>query len=129
MSAVTFNPYLFFTGNCKEAMEFYKEVFGGNVEYAMFEGMPEMDGKVMHAHLTGGLIEFMASDGMRTEPYGVCSITLSLGGKDTEVLTGLFNKLAEGGKIDSPLKVEAWGDTFGTLTDKFGTDWMVNIAA
>jgi len=118
-------PYLFFTGNCQEAMEFYQTVFGGELKT-----MPNPDGKgLMHADLSGGDISFMASDGTRTEPYDVCRISMSLTGSDSDKLTAAFNKLAEGGNVDHELKTETWGDTFGSLTDKFGIDWNVNISA
>ncbi len=119
------HPYIFCTGNAQETMEFYKEVFGGELKT-----MPNPNGKgLMHADLKGGDIELMASDGDRTTPYETSRISLSLSGTDKEKLTATFNKLAEGGTIESPLKTESWGDTFGMLTDKFGVDWMVNISA
>jgi len=120
------HPYLFFAGQAQEAMEFYKGIFGGELKT-----MANPDGKgLMHAELSGGDIDFMASDGDRTEPYTeVCRITLSLSGADADKIKGAFNALAEGGEITSALKTESWGDTFGTVTDKFGIDWMVNISA
>jgi PhnB protein len=122
---MTLSPYIFFSGDCAEAMEFYKTVFGGELKT-----MPMGDGpRLMHADLKGGLIDFMASDNDHTTPYGVCRITLSLSGTDGDEITTAFNKLAEGGEITSPLKAESWGDTFGTVTDKFGVDWMVNFSA
>ena len=122
---MTLDPYLFFTGNCNEAMEFYKGIFGGEHDIS-----PNADGVgIMHAYLHGGDVVIMASDSDRTTPYETCQISLSLSGNDTEKITGAFHKLAEGGKITSDLKVESWGDTFGGVTDKFGIDWMVNISA
>ena len=122
---MTLYPYLFFTGNCAEAMEFYKSVFGGKLEV-----MPNPDGNgIMHADLTAEDISFFASDGTRTTPYDVSCISMSLNGKDADRLTECFHKLSEGGTVTSELKVETWGDTFGTVTDKFGIDWMVNISA
>jgi PhnB protein len=117
------DPYLFFTGNAAEAMAFYKDVFGGELTTS-----PKENGAgLMHADLTGGDIELMACDGDRTEPYETSPITLSLSGTDAGKIKGAFAKLAEGGTVTSALKVESWGDTFGTVTDKFGVDWMVNF--
>jgi len=127
MSDTTLGPYLFFTGDCGAAMEFYKSVFGGELAMTMHQG--EMAGKVMHAHLYGGEVTFMASDGTRTTPYETSRISMSLGGSDLEKLTAMFDKLGEGGKVDMPLAKQFWGDTFGQLTDKFGIDWMVNISS
>jgi PhnB protein len=120
------HPYIFFTGNCAEAMEFYKGIFGGELKT-----MPHPDGsdRLMHADLSGGDISFMASDGDRKEDYPVCRITLSLSGTDGDKIKAAFEKLAEGGEVVSDLKTESWGDTFGQVTDKFGVDWMVNISA
>jgi PhnB protein len=84
---------------------------------------------VMHAHLTSSAVEIMASDGTPKEPYETSFITLALGGTDLEKLTGIFNILAKGGKVEHELKKQFWGDTFGMLTDKFGVDWMVNVSA
>jgi PhnB protein len=119
------NPYLFFTGNCAEAMEFYKSIFGGELKTMPNEGRPGL----MHADLTSDDITILATDGMRTSPYETSFVTLSLNGSDSEKITAAFNALAEGGEVTNPLKTEVWGDTFGMLTDKFGVDWMVNINA
>jgi len=127
MSEIKLIPYLFFVGNCREAMEFYKIVFGGELSLSPYEG--ERADKIMHAHLSGGEISLMASDSTRTEPYETSSISLSLGGTDSEKLTNTFNALAVGGKVQAELTKQFWGDTFGMLTDKFGVDWMVNISA
>lgn len=130
------NPYISFEGNTREAMEFYQSVFGGDLTLTTFAemgGAPEgIDpNKIMHAILvaTNG-ITIMAADsatGMRDFIAGT-NISLSLSGDNEEELTSYFNKLADGGKVESPLKKEAWGDTFGMCIDKFGTFWMVNIA-
>jgi PhnB protein len=114
-------------------MDFYHGIFGGKLfsqtlGEALGENAPEdRKDKIMHASLSGGPVSFMASDGTR-DKYEKSFITLSLAGKDKEELTNLFNKLAEGGQVNTPLKVESWGDIYGDLTDKFGVDWMVNIS-
>jgi PhnB protein len=129
----TLKPYLFFAGNCRQAVEFYHTVFGGELALSTFAEVPDPavqargDG-IMHADLTGGLVEFMASDNDRDEAYPPSCITLSMNGDDNEAITAAFNKLAEGGTITSPLTKEYWGATFGMVTDKFGIDWMVNIS-
>ncbi len=134
MEKAQLDPYIFFTGNCREAMEFYKTVFGGELTMSTYDEAPgekpeNSAGKVMHSKLTGGLISFMGSDSTRTKPFGESFITLSITGDDEKELRTTFDKLGAGGKVTSALKKEFWGDTFGTLTDKFGVDWMVNINA
>ncbi len=136
MSDVQLDAYLFFTGNCREAMEFYKEVFGGELTAQTYGEVPgdkpaemeRMNDKIMHSTLKGGEISLMASDSTR-DSFGDSFISLSLGGTDEDKLRGLFDKLAEGGKVSQPLEKMFWGDIFGTVTDKFGVDWMVNIGS
>ena len=55
-------------------------------------------------------------------------ISMSLSGNDEATLRGYYEKLAAGGTIVEPLEKAPWGDTFGMLTDKYGIEWMVNIA-
>lgn len=133
MTPIQLDVYLFFQGNCKEAMEFYQSIFGGDLKIQMMSEVPgekpegAKDDSVMHANLTGGDVRLMASDGTRTEPYGEGPITISLGGPEATKLTTIFEKLSEGGKVTQKLEKMFWGDTFGAVTDKFGIDWMVNI--
>lgn len=132
MTKVALDPYIFFHGNCQEAMEFYKSVFGGELiiqTYADVKmGTIDQKGWVMHAVLSGGCVKIMASDTEKASPKAA-KISLSLGDADEETLRPIFNKLAEGGSVFSELKKEFWGDTFGSLTDKYGVEWMVNIPA
>ena len=134
MVKVTLNPYLFFDGNCREAMEFYKGVFGGTLNVMTYDEAPgqqagAMKGKVMHASLTEGDADLMASDSPQPDRSGTGKISLSLSGTDEQRLRSIFDRLAGGGKVTSPLKKEFWGDTYGSLTDRFGVEWMVNITA
>lgn len=84
---------------------------------------------IMHAELKNDDLTFMASDGDAHSTVTMGNnISMSLVGNDDEKLSGFFNKLAEGGKVDMPLEKAPWGDKFGMLTDKFGIHWMVNIS-
>jgi PhnB protein len=84
----------------------------------------------MHASLIADNgITLMAADaatGMREFVAGT-NMSVSLSGDNEEELTGYYNKLAEGGKVEQPLTKAPWGDTFGMCIDKFGVFWMVNI--
>jgi len=128
------NPYLAFNGNAREAMEFYKSVFGGELTVSTFGEFGNDDAaladRVMHAQLeTDAGYYLMASDLAPGMPYNPGStITVSISGDD-EVLRDYFDKLAAGGQIIMPLEKQVWGDEFGQLTDKFGINWMVNIGA
>ncbi len=128
------NPYLGFKDNAREAMEFYRTVFGGNLELSTFKELnasedPSEDSKIMHSMLEAeNGITFMAADtpnSMEYRPGANMSMSLS-GDNDTE-LSGYFEKLSDGGTIREPLMAAPWGDKFGMLTDKFGIEWLVNI--
>ncbi len=130
------NPYMHFKDNAREAMEFYKSVFGGELTMSTFrEGMndtgPAAD-NIMHAMLViGPEMTIMASDtppGMESNPGASVGLSLSGESNDEEKLKGFWERLSEGANISVPLDKSPWGDTFGMLTDKFGMEWMVNIA-
>ena len=129
------NPYISFEGTAREAMEFYKTVFGGELTLSTFgeAGMTDHDVKpdgIMHAMLVADNgITLMAADtatGMRAYVAGT-NMSISLSGDNEEELTGYYNKLVEGGQVEQPLTKAPWGDTFGMCIDKFGVFWMVNI--
>ena len=128
------NPYLNFDGNTRTAMEFYQSVFGGELNVMAFGdmGMTEHEGQplpadgVMHAQLTSDAgFTLMAADspGEHT-PNG----HISLSGDEDALLRGYWDKLSDGGHVDVPLEVAPWGDAFGQVKDRFGINWLVNIA-
>ena len=135
----TLNPYLNFRGSAREAMEFYQSVFGGELDINTFgefhasEDPAEQD-KVMHAQLEtpSGYI-FMGSDTPNHMEYvpGVNNFSVSISGDADaeEELTGYFTKLSDGAEVLQPLAAAPWGASFGMLRDRFGTSWLVNIAA
>ena len=134
MGEVNITPYLFFSGNCKEAMEFYKSVFGGELSMQTMAEAPkeaQMPGAnptdVMHARLKG-TVDIMASDSGKASDH-TAKIELSINGRgaDEAKLRPIFDKLAEGGQVKMPLTKMFWGDMYGQLTDKYGIDWMMNI--
>lgn len=126
-------PYLIFSGNCEEALNFYASVFGGQVSGLMrykdasAENTMGMDGeKVMHSHLdVNGNVMLMASDGPGGG-QGTASGHLSLNFKDPGSIQSAFAKMSDGGKISMPLQDTFWGATFGMLTDQYGVNWMFN---
>jgi PhnB protein len=133
MGKISLEPYLFFNGNCREAMEFYKSVFGGELEISdadpeQMSDMPNKDwfkGKIMHSSLKGA-VNLMASDSPKASDK-TAKIELSLGGTDEKLMRETFDKLAMGGTIKMPLEKQFWGDVYGQLTDKYNVDWMMNI--
>jgi len=129
------NPYLNFDGNAREAMEFYKNVFGGNLTLSTFKegGMaedPAIADKIMHAMLVAeNGITLMASDIPPGTPHDPGNnIAISLSGDNEQELRGYWDQLSSDAKITIALDKAPWGDTFGMLTDKFGISWLVNIA-
>lgn len=133
MSSIQLAPYIFFNGQCQEAMDFYKNIFGGQLDVVTYDSMPddmpgkaEMAGKLMNAALTGGDVVIRASDIKASSP-ATKKVELCLTSDDEAKMRKTFDQLAEGGKVKYPLKKEFWGDIFGTLTDKFGVDWMIDI--
>jgi PhnB protein len=129
------NPYLNFKDNAREAITFYKSVFGGKLTISTFKEFhaskdPSEDNKIMHSELTTeNGITLMASDtpnGMEYRPG--TNISVSLSGDSEPELKAYFEKLAAGGTITQPLEKAPWGDSFGMCVDKFGINWLVNIA-
>jgi PhnB protein len=129
------NPYLGFKNNAREGMEFYKTVFGGKLDIQTFKDLhasedPSEDNLVMHSVLEAeNGIALMGSDTpSRMEYKPGNTVSLSLSGDNEEELRGYWNKLAEGASVTMPLEKAVWGDTFGMLTDKYDTQWRVNIS-
>lgn len=112
-------PYLNFGDNAREALEFYREVFGGELTVNTFGefGMagPRDADHIMHGQLKTPLgFTLMAAD----TPEGMAhssgtNITVCLSGDDVEQLRGYFAKLSEGGNVFVPLERQIWGDEYG----------------
>ncbi len=128
------NPYIAFADDARQAMEFYREVFGGELTLSTFgqagAAAPGDENKVMHAQLeTPSGYTLMASDtpaGMSRS--GGSDISVSLSGDDADALRGYFTQLSERGSVVMPLEMQMWGDEFGMCVDRFGVQWMVNIS-
>jgi PhnB protein len=133
--SVRLTTYLNFKSNARDAMNFYKSVFGGTLTLSTFKegGMssgPDVDDLVMHSTLESDhAISLMGSDSPPGMPLTVGNnVGIALGGNDEPTLRGYWNKLSEGGTVAMPLEKAPWGDTFGMCTDKFGINWLVNIS-
>ena len=127
------NPYISFGDNARQAMEFYKDVFGGTLSLNTFgeygdKDAPEAD-KIMHGMLeTESGFTIMAADtppGMELNRGD--NMAISIFGDDADDIRKYYSKLAEGGTVTVPLEKQMWGDEFGMCIDKFGVGWMVNI--
>lgn len=136
----TVNAYLNFNGQCEEAFNFYRSVFGGDFPMvSKFGDMPPQEGmapmseelKNRVMHITLPISEetiLMGSDtmpGIHDHKVGN-NISLSINTESREEAEKIFNGLSAGGKVTMPLEDTFWGAYFGMWTDKFGIYWMVN---
>jgi len=129
-------PYLFFDGNCAEAVEFYKKALGAKVNALMrYKDSPEPpradckppnENAVMHASFNVGDTMIMASDDPTGHPkFG--GFSLSLAARDEADAQRLFNALANGGTVQQPLTKTFFSPSFGMVADRFGVSWMVLV--
>jgi len=135
----TTNTYLNFKGNCEEAFNFYKSVFGGEFNYiGKFGDMPAQEGqtmseeeanKIMHVSLPIGTSILMGSDtGGEWAPTFIQgnNFSISIGAESKEEADRLYEGLSDGGKATMPMADTFWGDYFGMFEDKFGINWMIS---
>lgn len=135
------NVYLTFNGNCEEAFEFYRSVFGGEYPYlGRFKDMPPSSGqpafegeagnKIMHISLPiSKETMIMGSDTggeWATNFTQGNNFSISINADTKEEADRIFNGLSEGGNVTMPLADTFWGDYFGMFTDKFGINWMMS---
>lgn len=132
--------YLNFDGDCREAVEFYAQVFGAakpqimtfgeappNPSFTVPEGAKD---RVMHAELSVQGTMVMFSDTMPGMPLvRGNNFSLTVVSKDMDEIKSLFAKLKEGGKVGMDLQETFWSKCYGSLTDKFGIQWQVSHEA
>lgn len=136
------NPYLTFLGNCEEAFNHYKSVFGGEFTYVgRFGEMPPQEGqppvsdedknKIMHISLPiGNGTTLMGSDtGGEWAPNTIIgnNITISVNADSKEQADRFFNQLSDGGRQTMPMNQTFWGDYFGMCVDRFRINWMISF--
>ena len=128
------NAYLNFNGNCREAMQFYKDSFGGELFLQPIKDTPMeaqcaagKENDMMHVSLTGDSFVLMVSDMIGPQGYQPgTNFSLSINCSSEEQLTTLFGKLSKDGQVFMPVSQLFWGSLFGALSDRFGTRWMLN---
>lgn len=137
------STYLNFTNKTEEAFAFYKSIFGGDYvgKVARFGDIPPQSGVpklseedknlIMHIELviTGGH-HLMGTDAPASMGFKVVAgnnVHLNLEPDTKEEATRLFHALSAGGKITMPLQDMFWGAYYGSCTDKYGINWMVNV--
>lgn len=124
--------YLKFDGNCREAMAFYQECFGGELSFNTVKGSaleqhmkPEEGNKILHSSLISDDFKLFASEMTKPKTIGD-AIFLWLNCKSEEEIRSTFEKLSAGGTISNELVPAYWGSTFGAVTDKFGINWYIS---
>lgn len=134
-----FIPYLSFEGNAEEALNFYVDAFSGNIQTMMrYSDMPADEGtpplpdayknKVLHAALSVGDAVIYLSDtfpGMTVTTGN--SVDINIAPTSEEELRRVFDKLAVDGTVNMPVDYTFWGSIFGSLTDKFGIGWSLDL--
>ena len=133
---MAFHPYLFFSGNCREAFTRYQEVFGGDLVLLPMSDMPsdqappaDQADLIMHAALTFGDNILMASDDPTGDGGPVKGMSVNYATADVAEAQRVFDALAEGGEVTMPMAETFWSPRFGMCVDRFGTPWMVNAEA
>lgn len=131
-------PYLFFHGNCEQAVEFYRKALGAQVEILLRHqdspepaapGMipPGFENKIMHTSFRIGQTVLMASDGCSTSPASFQGFSLSLSVANEAEADRAFAALSDGGQVRMPLAKTFWSPKFGMLEDRFGVSWMISV--
>ena len=135
--ATLFQPYLFFSGDCREAFTTYHGVFGGDLSIMTTADAPEADrmpgasdDSVMHAALVlpgGGVL--MGSD----DPTGTggpkTGVAVSVSVDDEATARRVFDVLADGGQVQMPLEPTFFAPLFGSVVDRWGVSWLVGADA
>jgi PhnB protein len=133
-------PYLFFNGRCEEAIAFYKQALGAEVEAIMrYKDAPEppppgmlatgWDDKVMHSAFQVGATSIMASDGMGPGETNFKGVSLTLSADSEAEADRIFAALQDGGQVQMPMNKTFFASRFGMVADRFGVPWMVIAGA
>jgi PhnB protein len=127
-----FNPYITFDGTCEEALQFYKDCFGGEIIFLQYYAdttngdTSPANSKIMHSEFQAEAIHLMACDRSpeQTVHQGT-NLALYLSFKTPEEQQAVFDRLSIGAIIHMPLEATFWGSRLGVITDKFGIHWML----
>lgn len=129
------SPYIAFKGNCRQAIEFYKDALDAEVLFLQTVGESPMSDRgaaenIMHCTVKIGDSTIMACDDPKPQAAtGDGNISLAIGLNDPLRAQQIFGNLAKGGSVILPLEKTFWAEAFGMVTDKFGIKWMVNCDA
>jgi PhnB protein len=122
-------PYLQFPGQAREALTFYRDVFGGELALHTLSDFGRDDGPadaIAHGMLTGDVSLFASDAGPDERSLRMEGMMFSLlGTAEPAELESWFTALADGGTIIDPLQKRPWGDHDGQVTDRFGITWLI----
>ena len=124
------HPYLFFSGTCTKAVEFYRDKLGAEVlALVHFRDLPgaapDAGDKIMHAELGIGDSTIFASDGRRDGSGKGTGYAIALQAADDLEAERIFALLADEGTIEVPLMTTPFASRFGKAIDRFGTPWLI----
>jgi PhnB protein len=131
---MSFNPYLFFSGNCAEAFQRYQEIFGGELQVMTYADLPEgaepMPGtephQVMHAALQTGPSLLMGSDDPTGDGGPKTGVGVHYSTSDIAETKRIFAALSDGGDVQMKVEPTFWSPGFGSCVDRFGVSWMID---
>ena len=135
------NGYLTLDGNCREAMGFYQECFGGELSLLTVGQSPiaehfsaDQQDSILHSCLTNGSMTLMGTEcsaencvsasalpGHKPRPF----VSLCIDCDSMAEIERLYGVFSEGGWVSCPLGKMFWGATFATVADKFGINWLL----
>lgn len=129
------NPFLKFNdAKCREAMNFYKDIFGGELDFMTVAGSPiekdmpaDKKDLIMHSTLKKGDWILIGSDMMRDKAIVGDNVGVSIDCESEAELREIFSKLEQGGEVFMAPEEMFWGAVFGMVTDKYGIEWMLNF--
>lgn len=138
MQQASLNNYLFFEGQCEQALDFYQQHLAAHIHFKMrFSESPQplpagaipegFDNKIMHAEFSIGNARIFASDGCVGEGASFKGFSLALTVQVEADAHRVFDALAQGGSVQMPLSEVFWSPLYGQVTDKFGVAWMVML--
>ncbi|MBB2150819.1 VOC family protein [Pedobacter gandavensis] len=132
---ITISPYFTFSGNCREAMTFYQDCFGGVLNFQCVADAPlsdelpqPMKDCILQASLVKDNLVLMATDMVAEEglTHGN-SISMMVSFSNEDAIRQCYQKLSAGGQRSRPLELSFWGGLFGCVKDKYGNDWLLSL--
>jgi PhnB protein len=133
--SITVTPHLNFRGSAREALEFYRSVFGGELTTISYADTGNLDPETAN-HVVWGQVE--APDGFRIMAYDVYPhlpldrghdpFFVSVRGTDPDALRAYWDALVDGATVTQPIGPSQWAPLAGQLTDRFGITWVLDLA-